>query len=194
MIWKSLWRLPIPHKARHFAWRACREALPTKVNLRRRKVLIDDSCEWCKEKPETAGHALWSCPRAQEVWECSKLVLSLDRSDEHSSTMVQKMNWSPPPPGLCKVNVDAATFNDIRSTGAGIVIRDSMGQVVAALCRKLEAPFSPLEAESKAFEAGILFALSCGFTGVGLEGDSQVRYTIDATAQCTPQSSLPSSF
>ena len=66
-FWRSLWRLPIPYKVRHFAWKACREALPTKVNIRRRKVLTDDSCEWCKEKPETAGHALWSCPRAQEV-------------------------------------------------------------------------------------------------------------------------------
>ena len=81
------------------------------------------------------------------------------------------MNWSPPPPGLCKVNVDAATFNDIRSTGIGIVIRDSMREVVAALCKKLEAPLGPLEAKSKAFEAGILFALSCGFTDVVLEGD-----------------------
>ena len=45
-FWRSLWRLLIPHKVRHFAWRVCREALPTKVNLSRRKVLTDDSCEW----------------------------------------------------------------------------------------------------------------------------------------------------
>ncbi|KAL0009734.1 hypothetical protein SO802_004842 [Lithocarpus litseifolius] len=51
-FWRSLWRLLIPHKVKHFAWRACREALPTKVNLKRRKVVTDDSCEWCKVKPE----------------------------------------------------------------------------------------------------------------------------------------------
>ena len=44
-FWKSLWRLPILHKVKHFAWRACREALPTKVNLKRRKVLADESCD-----------------------------------------------------------------------------------------------------------------------------------------------------
>ena len=48
--------------------------------------------------------------------------LAANDSDEHSSTVVQKMNWSSPPPRLCKVNVDAATFNDISSTGIGIVI------------------------------------------------------------------------
>ena len=63
-FWRSLWRLPIPHNVRHFAWRACREALPTKVNLKRRKVLTEDSCEWCKVKSKIAGHILWGFPKA----------------------------------------------------------------------------------------------------------------------------------
>ena len=32
--------------------------------------------------------------------------LAANDSDKHLSIVVQKMNWSPPPPGLCKVNVD----------------------------------------------------------------------------------------
>ena len=83
-FWRRLWGLSIPFKVKHFAWRACRDALPTKVNLKRRKVLTEDSCEWCKAKPETVGHVLWGCPKAQEVWECSKLVLCLDKRDDFS--------------------------------------------------------------------------------------------------------------
>ena len=98
--------------------------------------------------------------------------LVTNEGDELPNTTVQKMNWSPPPPGSCKVNVDAATFKDIRSTGIEIVIRDSLGHVAAVFLQKLETPLGPLEAESKAFEAGILFALSHGFTDVVLEGDS----------------------
>ena len=61
-----------------------------------------------------------------------------------------------------------------------------MGQVVGALCRKLEAPLGPLEAESKSFEAGILFALSRGFTNVVLEGDSQVMVNALAGSSSPP--------
>ena len=112
--------------------------------------------------------------------------LAANEGDELSSTTVQKMNWSPPLPGLCKVNVDVATFKDIRSTGIGIVIRDSLGQVAAVLCKKLEASLDPLEAESKAFEVGILFALSHGFTDVVFEGDSQVLVNALAGSSSPP--------
>ena len=63
-FWRSVWRIPVPHKVRHFAWRACHNILPTKENLMRRKVLQDDWCEECKVEAETTGHLFWRCPRA----------------------------------------------------------------------------------------------------------------------------------
>lgn len=60
-FWRKLWHLPIPHKIRHFGWRACHEVLPTKVNLK---------------KSESAGHILWSCSTAQEAWGHSKMARS----------------------------------------------------------------------------------------------------------------------
>ena len=73
-FWTKIWSIPVSHKIRHFAWRACRDALPTKSNLLRRKVIQEDLCESCREAPEIVGHVLWSCPKAKEAWECSKLV------------------------------------------------------------------------------------------------------------------------
>ena len=32
-FWKSIWQLRVPHKIKHFAWRASNNALPTMVNL-----------------------------------------------------------------------------------------------------------------------------------------------------------------
>ncbi|KAK9989948.1 hypothetical protein SO802_030187 [Lithocarpus litseifolius] len=40
-FWQSVWSCNIPHKIRHFAWRACKDVLPTKENLVRRKVLSE---------------------------------------------------------------------------------------------------------------------------------------------------------
>ena len=63
-FWRSVWRILVPHKVRHFAWRACRNILPTKENLMCRKILQDDWCEKCKAEAGTTGHLFWRCPRA----------------------------------------------------------------------------------------------------------------------------------
>ena len=39
IFWKCIWRLKVPSKVKVFFWCACFDAFPTKVNLKRRKVL-----------------------------------------------------------------------------------------------------------------------------------------------------------
>ena len=74
-FWKRLWALSLPHKTRHFTWRACRDILPTKVNPLKRKAVQDSLCDGCRLEVETTGHTFISCSRAREVWACSKIVL-----------------------------------------------------------------------------------------------------------------------
>ena len=100
--------------------------------------------------------------------------LAANEGDVLSNSIAQPVYWSPPPLGLYKMNVDAATFKDIRATRIGVVIRDSLGKVATVLCKKMESSLGPLEAKSKALEAGILFAQCRGCSAVVLEGDSQV--------------------
>lgn len=66
LFWKNMWALPLPHKVRHFAWRACRDSLPTKVNLMRCRVVQDQICDACRRDAKTRGHLLWSCPSAEK--------------------------------------------------------------------------------------------------------------------------------
>ncbi|XP_030970668.1 uncharacterized protein LOC115991059 [Quercus lobata] len=49
-------------------WRAGLDALPSRVNLVKRKVLCDPVCPNCGLEQESILHALWSCPALSEVW------------------------------------------------------------------------------------------------------------------------------
>jgi len=61
-MWKKLWSLHLPPKVKSFAWRACKDILPTKANLGKRKVEVDLLCDRCGMEPESTIHVLKSCP------------------------------------------------------------------------------------------------------------------------------------
>ena len=68
-VFKDLWKLKIPAKASIFAWRLIRDRLPTKSNLRRRQVKINDlMCPFCINKEEDASHLLFDCIKTQPLW------------------------------------------------------------------------------------------------------------------------------
>ena len=67
-LWQAVWNLNVPSKVKNLMWRACRDSLPTKSNLVRRKVLTDDACDCCKILREDVVHALYACPKLQELW------------------------------------------------------------------------------------------------------------------------------
>lgn len=67
-LWAGIWKLQIPNAARMFLWRACSNILPTKDNLKRRRVVNDDLCFLCNRFVESVKHILWDCPSAQDVW------------------------------------------------------------------------------------------------------------------------------
>lgn len=59
----------MPNKVKNFLWRACRDALPTKTNLRKRMILTSDVCDHCNRKSENITHALWNCSELNQLWE-----------------------------------------------------------------------------------------------------------------------------
>jgi hypothetical protein len=83
-VWKKIWGLKIPDTTKLFLWRACNKILPTKDNLKKRKVLEDDTCIFCCEATETTHHILWDCPSSQDVWcvSCSRLQKRISGGDD----------------------------------------------------------------------------------------------------------------
>ena len=67
-LWKRVWELKTQPKIHNFLWRAIKNAIPTKVNLKRRMTITEDCCEQCKAESEDTVHALWSCPLLGTVW------------------------------------------------------------------------------------------------------------------------------
>ena len=48
-------------------WWACKESIPAKRNLLRRKILTEYKCEQCGVESETTTHALWEFTMLDEI-------------------------------------------------------------------------------------------------------------------------------
>lgn len=83
-VWKVLWKMQVPNKIKAFAWRACKDCLPSKDNLIKKQVLVDALCSFCLHPVEDLYHPVFSCCGIQVLWkqllpsvfpcDCSKVL------------------------------------------------------------------------------------------------------------------------
>lgn len=66
-FWNQLWKLQMPNKTKAFAWKTCKNGLPTRSNLRERGVLIDAKCPFCGTEEEDLYHAYFQCSRIRGI-------------------------------------------------------------------------------------------------------------------------------
>ncbi|KAL0456855.1 UNVERIFIED_CONTAM: hypothetical protein Slati_1024700 [Sesamum latifolium] len=74
--WNFIWRTEVPPKVRLFAWKICRDALPTGVRLMRRGEQTGSGCIWCGEGNEDLLHVLLCCHYPRLVWALSAIPSS----------------------------------------------------------------------------------------------------------------------
>ena len=60
------------------------------------------------------------------------------------------------------MNIDDVVFSNGKQAGAGVKIRDGVGEVIATLNKKWKCPLGAIEAEAKALEAGVNFDREVG--------------------------------
>ncbi|XP_075645719.1 uncharacterized protein LOC142616838 [Castanea sativa] len=80
--------------------------------------------------------------------------------------------WSPPPPGVFKINVDGASSDLEESSSIGVIIIDCNGETVAALCKPLQSHYPAELVEVFAMEQGILLAQELQLPRVMFESDA----------------------
>lgn len=66
-VWHAIWNLKVPNVEKNFLWKACHDILPTRVNLKTKKIVEDPSCPLCGREQETTVHILWQCPSAMDA-------------------------------------------------------------------------------------------------------------------------------
>ncbi|KAL6521876.1 hypothetical protein OROMI_031753 [Orobanche minor] len=95
------------------------------------------------------------------------------------------VEWSPPPTGFVKVNVDAAVKTGEACTRGGIVARDSEGNFLAWRRVRMRTSYSPEVAEAWVLVEGVKFAAGFGWPNVMVESDcSNVVSTFNSKGQC----------
>ena len=99
----------------------------------------------------TATWAIWfnrnkvihedKCSSPSQVWQMAKN--SIEEFNEAASIDLYTprpshlYSWSPPPPGVFKINVDGSSSDLEESSSIGVIIRDCKGQTVAAFYKPL---------------------------------------------------------
>ena len=81
--------------------------------------------------------------------------------------------WNPPQKGFFKVNADAATNSEKQIAGLGAVIRDEVGNVIAAAVKVSKFYGDVCLAEAEAIEWGLQVARNACIESLIVESDAQ---------------------
>lgn len=75
-FWKRLWKCDMIPKWKIFVWRILNKAIATRSRIRRRGVMVEESCVLCKESQENDNHLFRDCTITCHVWKVSQLGIS----------------------------------------------------------------------------------------------------------------------
>ncbi|XP_030948949.1 uncharacterized protein LOC115972854 [Quercus lobata] len=145
-VWRGIWNLKIPNRAKNLLWRAGSETLPTRVHFR------------------------WLSKLAVN---CSSFLDVIQLTQDHNNlsdlfAMIAALIWARRNQIRVgdKVNFDGATFSSKALAGLGAIIRNEQGLVMAAYTHSIPLPTSVETVEVLAARSAICLAKDLNFSKV----------------------------
>ena len=108
------------------------------------------------------------------------MVFLQDYQHVHGSTVhptkqsAQAIRWNPPIYSHLKINFDGATFNNLGAVGLRVVMCNSIGYVIGAMCENVSLPTSSVVVEALACRRVLVFAKELCVLECSVEGDVEV--------------------
>ncbi|XP_026378168.1 uncharacterized protein LOC113272568 [Papaver somniferum] len=100
-VWKSLWKMKLPHRVKIFIWKSIKGIVPTRMRLAQAMHIIETHCEIGKHDEETLYHLPIKCPHAKAVWRTLNI-----NTDQISVNCQSVRDWI------------ISWFQDMQNTGA----------------------------------------------------------------------------
>jgi ribonuclease HI len=91
-LWSEIWKAPVPNRVRNFLWRLAKNILPTRANLSRKGVQVENLCPQCNNAPETIDHLFLHCQLAQLTWFASQIGVHAPQNLPLNSWLLQGLN------------------------------------------------------------------------------------------------------
>ncbi|KAM6543560.1 hypothetical protein CsatB_008007 [Cannabis sativa] len=74
-LWKNFWKIKVPPKVLHFAWRVLTDCLATRVQLQIKRVPVQNHYLFCNSAAETTLHLFLDCPFSKSCWNISAVTI-----------------------------------------------------------------------------------------------------------------------
>ncbi|KAK4381492.1 hypothetical protein Sango_2963000 [Sesamum angolense] len=144
-VYLAVYLSRVPNRVKLFAWKLCKNAIPTATNLVKRKVDVGVI------KSSLGGEA--------------------HVRNEVGETRRGTAKWYKPPAGSFKLNFDAAIHKDLNGAGAGVVVRNNEGCCIRWSSKFFPGIIDLEQAAALAARVAAILARDLQLTNMIVEGD-----------------------
>jgi ribonuclease HI len=91
-LWTEIWKATVPNRVKNFLWRLAKNILPTRDNLSKKGVQIENLCPLCNAEPETVDHIFLHCQIARLTWFASQIGVHVPQNMPLNQWLLQGLN------------------------------------------------------------------------------------------------------